>query len=231
MDPSILSTDLGDQEPRSLLTRLIQVQEVTRGNEERTKANIIGNTAVNLCLGRRKVWNTTKVLQILGVSEEHHALDLVLDRSAQLRDGIAHHCSTLAVSARHDGRAGALGRSEVEEPLGFVNGAARRAGWKGVLDEAGCVRATDTLDPDVVAAVVFLQLFGDAWPSRCTLSMSVCVVVIQLERELAYHVSSFTRCPSEDENNSRACPAVSCLELVRDSALAGLEQMSLGLRG
>jgi len=120
-------------------------------DEESAVADGIANSAVDLGLGGGEVGDAAEVLEVLGVAEEHDALDLVLDGGAELADGVTDDGGTLAVSTGDDGGVGALGGGEVEETLGLVDGGAVGTGGEEVEGEVGGVRVADTLDPDVVA--------------------------------------------------------------------------------
>lgn len=62
-----------------------------------TVADGVRNIAVDRQLGRGEVGDAAEVLEVLGVAEQDDALDLVLDRRAQSRDGRGHDGGSLAV--------------------------------------------------------------------------------------------------------------------------------------
>lgn len=88
--------DLADEEPGSRPSSISIVRKVRGQDEQRAPANSITDGAVNLRLGGGEVGDTTQVLQVLGVSEDHSTLDLVLDGRAELGQRVADDGGALA---------------------------------------------------------------------------------------------------------------------------------------
>ena len=93
-------------------------------NEQRAPAHRIRRIAVHLEPIARIIRDLPAVLQILGVTKQHNALDLVAHARRQFADRVAHHCRALAVPASDDRCIRALGAGQVEQALGFVDGRA-----------------------------------------------------------------------------------------------------------
>ena len=91
-------------------------------DEQSTGANQVSSRTVDTGLGCREVRNATTVLLVLCISKEHNTFDLILQRSAQTRDGTGHECCALRVSSSGDGCVGAFAGSELEETLAFSDG-------------------------------------------------------------------------------------------------------------
>jgi hypothetical protein len=84
---SYLSTNLADQELGCLGAGLTAVGQVRRGDGKCTSADKIANGAKDLELVGGVVGDSAAVLQVLGVSEEHGADDLVTNGRVQVADG------------------------------------------------------------------------------------------------------------------------------------------------
>jgi hypothetical protein len=82
-----LSTDLGDQELGRLTASLITVGQVSRSDGQGTSADEISSSAEDLEPVGGVVGDSTAVLQVLGVSEEHGADNLVTNGRVQVADG------------------------------------------------------------------------------------------------------------------------------------------------
>jgi hypothetical protein len=117
-----ISANLRPQERRSLHSRLIAITQVSGRDDQRPSANQVPSRAIDSRLRRWKARNPTTILQIFGVSEQHHAFDLVLHCSAKTRDGIGHDCRALRVSTCCNGSIGAFCESHIEEAPSFSDG-------------------------------------------------------------------------------------------------------------
>jgi hypothetical protein len=148
-NPFHLSTDTIPQEPSGLTARLDRVRQMRRGDDERAGADGIANIAEDLGTLTGVIGDGAAVLEVLGVSEEGDALDLLLDGAAELADGGGDERRALAVPAGDDGRVGTLLVGQREQPLALVDVGLRGAPRQEVGGQRGVVRAADALDPDI----------------------------------------------------------------------------------
>lgn len=134
---------------------------MSRRNRQRPRAHQIPSRAVNLRVLGRIIGDARTVLEVLGVPEQHGALDLALHvrGGGQVLEGAGDDGRALAVPARDDGGLGALVGGHGEEALGLVDGGRRGAAGEDVVGHPGRVGAAHALDPDL--AVVALEGRGD----------------------------------------------------------------------
>jgi hypothetical protein len=98
LPPAHLSSiDLFLQKPRRRPCSFIQIRVVRRGNGQRTRTNKVAHSTIHFQVIRREVRNTTAVLRVLGVAEEHDALDLVADGLGELGDCAGDYGGALAL--------------------------------------------------------------------------------------------------------------------------------------
>jgi hypothetical protein len=92
-----IGSDLAGEEVRSLTTCLIVVSQVRRGDNQKSFAYEVANSAVDLCTVGGIVRDAAVVLFVLGVSEESSALDLVSGGRVEITDGSRYESSTLTI--------------------------------------------------------------------------------------------------------------------------------------
>lgn len=90
-----IDSDLAGEEVCSLTTSLIVVSQVSRGNNQKSFAYEVANSAVDLCTVGGIVGDSAVVLLVLGVSKESSALDLVSGGRVEITDCSCYESSTL----------------------------------------------------------------------------------------------------------------------------------------
>lgn len=90
------SIDLLHEEVRRGASSISGVRKVRRSQDERTLADLVTDVAENLGPVGREVGNLLVVLLVTRVTEEHGSLDLLTDRSVQVRDSRRDERRTLA---------------------------------------------------------------------------------------------------------------------------------------
>lgn len=92
--------DLRGQETSSF-TGVYAVGQVGRGHDQRAVADHVSESAEHLDLVLGVVGDLAVVLYVASKSEEHHALDLVLDVVVQLLDGVVDDSTSLTADGQH----------------------------------------------------------------------------------------------------------------------------------
>lgn len=136
----------------------------------------------------------------------------------------------LPVSAGNDGRVGALGVGQREQPLGLVDGRPGGSIGQGVGWQIRDVWSTDTLNPDLRGSIPALK--GIRYSRACATSLLL-IFKVRRARENqeggSYHVTQLGRCASKDEDHPGARGAATRLELV--ACQAGLADLEVGNTG
>jgi hypothetical protein len=178
--PSRLVADLADQELRGLAARLIAISQVGCSDGKGTGADEIAGGAEDLESIGWVLGDSTLVLEVLGVSKEDSANNLLPRSGVGVLDGGSGQSSTLTVATCHDLAVGALGVGHLEETNHLRNGGRRGTAGEKVAADSGIVWAADSLDPDIVGAVLALQ----SVTKRCTKSALDLMSVPDIHRKL-----------------------------------------------
>jgi hypothetical protein len=165
---SPLIANLANQEFRGLAARLIAISQVSRSDGKSAGANEIAGSAKDLEPVGWVVGDSTTVLEVLGVSEEDSANNLLPRSGIGVLDGGSGKGSTLTVATRHDLAVRALGVGHLEETNHLRNGSRSGTAREEVATDSGIVWPTDSLDPDIVCAILALEGITQ-WCAECAL--------------------------------------------------------------
>jgi hypothetical protein len=148
-------------------------------DDQRPRTHQIASRTVNPRLVHREPRDLTTVLQILRISEQHHALDLILNSSTQTGYSAGYDRGTLRVAACCDGSIGAFGGSEIEKAPGFSNSNGGGTSRECILGDPGCVGTAYALDPDVGGAVGRFEGVSCEWAYQDALWLLVSGIYIR----------------------------------------------------
>jgi hypothetical protein len=247
-----LCVNAADEEVGRLIAGDAGVGEVRRGKDERALADEVAPVAEDGGPLGRVVGDALAVLLVLGVAEEDGALDLLLDRGAELRERSGDDGGTLAedvlvaiyllvgitfdaglpVPAGDDGSLGALLVGHVEETDSLVDGSLTGPLGEEVIGRGGIVRTTDTLDPDVPEFA--LERPSESGTSAATLfdkTISSCYLIGYMCPWEPHNVAALAGSSGKDENGAGAVRAVAVLEVGSGGPAAELALIQVGRRG